>query len=1046
MDQGAGSYLLDVLHKTLSADPTERKTAETYLKSVELQPSYSAYLLEIVLDNSCNMSARLAAAIVFKNFIKTYWKTDADMVDKISVADRNDIRSKILGALLSVSGGLQPQLSEAIGAIWREDFPHKWPSLIPDLVDRMVKSGADLNMVKGVLQTAHTLFKRYRHECAGNELFREMKAVIDQFGAPLTELAKNLLALVVGSQCVTNGTSLAPVFHCLLLVCKIFLSLNCQDLPEFFEDNMADWMAVFRTLLQLDISITQLVDSATHCASAEGDKYGGVSIVEQVKSQVCDNISLYASKYEVEFSPYLTGFVTDVWELLIATDGQAKYDVLIGNAIEFLSCVINRPQHRHLFESAETLQKLCEKVVLPNMQFRDTDEELFSNNPEEYLRLDLDGSDTHTRRRAACHLVHALCQAFEGPVVTNFSTYIEHLLNEYSSKSDGSAWLSKDAALLLVTSVAARGKTEKLGVTVSTKLVDIPTFYESHVLPELEDPNVDGLPVIKADCMRYAIAFRSLLPPLALIRLINLTPLLLTASAPVVHSYAAALLDKLLSVKRVDSALEPVVTKEQIIDPQLLLQRLLSLVLSDSTENVYVMRALMRTCCCLQERCLPSMNSLVSTLISKLSQVAKNPCNPNFNHYLLETICLCIQTTCAADSHSVVHFESALFPIFQEILQNDISEFVPYVFQLLSVMLEQYPMSKTVIVACESSVVNSGSKPSAPYAALLPRLLIPPLWDQRGNVPALCRLMQSYVLHNMEEVLASNKLSAMLGVYQRLIASVAHDAHSLLLLDALVVATPKPLIQPYLRQVFIVIFRRLQTSKTEKFMKALVWFVSRFVLVYSPNELIQLIDEMQPNLFGRVLEKVLLPFAESAISMPLSLSGSRIGKGGSLLSARVHWHQISVGLIRLVGEGDALFGAGGCGLYADYFAPLVGGIAAGLEAGPGRGGESSITAAIDTLSQTTTKSIYLSSEEQFVDLDTDLSGGDATFGQLTLAVQRIPLLRPNITDPRLLLANTLHQLAAALPGRVGPILNARLEVPVVKYLQSCLDRAGVVLP
>ncbi|TGZ61467.1 hypothetical protein CRM22_007966 [Opisthorchis felineus] len=106
-------------------------------------------------------------------------------------------------------------------------------------------------------------------------------------------------------------------------------------------------------------------------------------------------------------------------------------------------------------------------------------------------------------------------------------------------------------------------------------------------------------------------------------------------------------------------------------------------------------------------------------------------------------------------------------------------EFVPYVFQLLSVMLEQYPMSDTVTAVCKSqSMVNgsqSGSqgqsrtRPSPPYSALLPRLLIPTLWDQRGNVPALARLMQSYVLHDIEEVLSSNKLSAMLGVYQRLI-------------------------------------------------------------------------------------------------------------------------------------------------------------------------------------------------------------------------------------------------------------------------------------
>lgn len=68
---------------------------------------------------------------------------------------------------------------------------------------------------------------------------------------------------------------------------------------------------------------------------------------------------------------------------------------------------------------------------------------------------------------------------------------------------------------------------------------------------------VNHLPVIKADCLRYAMAFRVLLPPLALVNLLNFVPALLTAKAPVVHSYAAALIDKLLILKKPGSCIEP---------------------------------------------------------------------------------------------------------------------------------------------------------------------------------------------------------------------------------------------------------------------------------------------------------------------------------------------------------------------------------------------------------------------------------------------------------------------------------------------------------
>lgn len=50
------------------------------------------------------------------------------------------------------------QLSDAISIIGREDFPQKWPNLLTEMVNRF-QSG-DFHIINGVLQTAHSLFKR----------------------------------------------------------------------------------------------------------------------------------------------------------------------------------------------------------------------------------------------------------------------------------------------------------------------------------------------------------------------------------------------------------------------------------------------------------------------------------------------------------------------------------------------------------------------------------------------------------------------------------------------------------------------------------------------------------------------------------------------------------------------------------------------------------------------------------------------------------------------------------------------------------------------
>ena len=51
-----------------------------------------------------------------------------------------------------------------------------------------------------------------------------------------------------------NEAALKVIYASLTLVCKVFYSLNYQDLPEFFEDNMETWMTTFLKLLTTDVA------------------------------------------------------------------------------------------------------------------------------------------------------------------------------------------------------------------------------------------------------------------------------------------------------------------------------------------------------------------------------------------------------------------------------------------------------------------------------------------------------------------------------------------------------------------------------------------------------------------------------------------------------------------------------------------------------------------------------------------------------------------------------------------------------------------------
>lgn len=185
--------------------------------------------------------------------------------------------------------------------------------------------------------------------------------------------------------------------------------------------------------------------------------------------------------------------------------------------------------HYELFKDANTLKSICEKIVIPNMEFRDSDEEIFEDNPTEYIRRDIEGSDSNTRRRSACELVKGLRKHYEVQVTQIFSAYIgamlevafpPHLSRPASCKMGSSLitqqyaqnmkenWKSKDAAIYLVTALTVTSSTAGKGTIRTNPCVDIPSFFASHILPELQGKMSDSL-VLKADSLKFVTSFRS---------------------------------------------------------------------------------------------------------------------------------------------------------------------------------------------------------------------------------------------------------------------------------------------------------------------------------------------------------------------------------------------------------------------------------------------------------------------------------------------------------------------------------------------------------
>jgi len=953
------------LQQTLSPQNEVRKPAEEFLQSVEGNQNYPVLLLHLLQADGIEPNIKIAGSITFKNYIKRNWAVPEEGADKIHASDRDAVKTLIIDLMLKSPGPVQKQLSQAIAIVGQQDFPAKWQNLVPDMVQRFATG--DFHIINGVLQTAHSIFEKYSVEFKSQKLWEEIKFVLDNFAKPLTELFIQTIDLA--AQHANNKDALKVIFGSLSIIAKIFYCLNYQDLPEYFEDNMSTWMPRFHDLLTLSNPLLVTDD----------DEPG---VMEELRSQICDNIGLYAHKYEEEFQPFMSQFVTAVWNLLLATGAESKYDLLVSNAIQFLASVADRPHYKNLFEDPTVLSSICEKVIVPNMEMRECDVEMFEDNAEEFIRRDLEGSDVDTRRRAACDLVKGLSRHFEEKITGIFGTYVQTMLANYNANPAN--WKPKDAAMYLVTSLATRAKTAKHGITKTNELVNLAEFCSGHVIPELSNlANMNQVPIVKADCVKYMMVFRSQLPPQTVKASLPALVQLLTSPSVVVHTYAAAAIDKILIMKDTDGK---ALVKSNELAP--LAENLLKNLFSafdqpGSSENEYIMKAVMRSFSALQEAVVPFLAQLLPPLTNKLTQAAKNPTRPHYNHYLFESLSLSIRIVCKTNPGAVANFEQVLFPVFEEILKTDVQEFVPYVFQIMSLMLELH---------------SNGTVPQ-PYMAIFPFLIMPLLWERPANIQPLVRLLQAFISRGTAQVV--EHISGLLGIFQKLIASKNNDHEGFYLLQSMIENMPAESLANYLKQVFFLLFQRLSSSKTTKYIKSLLVFFFVFVIKSSGSKLIEMIDGIQPGMFGMVCDSLIV--RDGTVQ---KISGATEKK----ISA--------VGLTKMLTETPELM----TGHYKSQFVPLL-------------------TALIALFELPEDSSIP--DDEHFIEIE-DTPGYQTAYSQLIFAgkADTDPVELAGVGDPKQHLSLQLGRVSSSQPGLLPPLVQQLQDQPR-QFLSQYLSLSGV---
>lgn len=104
--------------------------------------------------------------------------------------------------------------------------------------------------------------------------------------------------------------------------------------------------------------------------------------------------------------------------------------------------------------------------------------------------------------------------------------------------------------------------------------------------------------------------------------------------------------------------------------------------LPDSSENHYVMRLIWKSIQFFGTHVRPSAQPCLHAISKKLIEACKNPREPIFNQYMFESVASLLKYATEGNDALLDEMQQTLFPAFDMVINQDVQEFHPYIFQV----------------------------------------------------------------------------------------------------------------------------------------------------------------------------------------------------------------------------------------------------------------------------------------------------------------------------------------------------------------------------
>ncbi|KAI5729822.1 hypothetical protein M8J76_006961 [Diaphorina citri] len=469
MDYGS-TKIIDVLRDTI--DPNQRQKAEQQLGELHKIIGFAPGLLQIVMMSEVDMPVRQAGVVYLKNLITNQWvEKEVDpgtpLAFSLHEQDKAMIRDAIVDAVVMAPEVIRVQLAVCVSNIVKHDFPGKWTQIV-DKVSIYLQN-PDATPWFGALLCLYQLVKNYeyKNESERGQLNDAMLLLLPQVYTLCTRLLPDLSE------------------HSTLLqkqILKIFFAFTQYTLPVISREVFAQWMEIFRQVAErpvpehtLTLDEDERADTpwwkckkwALHILSRIFERYGSPGGV--------------VSDYEEFARWYLKTFSAGILDVLLATLAQYRAGHYISPRVmqQALNYLTQAVGHGHCWARLKPhATAIIQEVLFPFLSYTDADEELWSSDPHEYIRVKFDiFEDFVSPVSAAQTLLHAMCKKRKN-MLSKTMQFVVSVLTSPEAEAK-----QKDGALHMVGQVADILLKKEMYKSQMDKLIC------TYVFPEFSNPH-----------------------------------------------------------------------------------------------------------------------------------------------------------------------------------------------------------------------------------------------------------------------------------------------------------------------------------------------------------------------------------------------------------------------------------------------------------------------------------------------------------------------------------------------------------------------------